>query len=36
MAAAEHQSGFEITKHTQYLARKGKLWGVYYGDFAEN
>ena len=35
LRAAEHKSGFVLTKGTPYLALKGKLWGVYSEGFRE-
>ena len=29
MAAAEHNSAFELTKDTPYLALAGELWGIF-------
>ena len=36
MTATEHNSDFEITADTPYLALTAKLWGVYYRNFEEN
>ena len=35
LSAAEHKSGFVLTKGTTYLALKGKLWGVCCEGFRE-
>ena len=36
MAGAKHNSDFEITKDTTYLALTGELWGVFRKDFRQN
>ena len=36
MAAVEHKSDIELTKHTPYLALMGELWGVFCEDLGEN
>ena len=36
MAAAEYALVFELTKDTPYLALKGELRDICYGDFGEN
>ena len=36
MIESKYISELILTKYTPYLALKGKLWGVYYGEFLEN